>query len=258
MTVRENVSFGLKIRKFRKEDIKKKVDKLLDMMNLNAFSERKPGQLSGGQQQRVAIARALATEPKILLMDEPLNALDAKLKEYLRIELSLLFRRLGITTIYVTHDQIEAMAIADRIAVMNKGVIEQVDFPQKIYINPKTDFIAQFIGKINHLQGAVLNENGEYFIGIGRTRIPVKNPDAENGKAGVFIRPEDITIAADDDDSPGIIEANILQSVFMGDHCHINAEVAGQEFAFSVKNDKNLAPGALIRIKLDMSRLILL
>jgi putative spermidine/putrescine transport system ATP-binding protein len=258
MTVRENISFGLKIRKFKRKDIKTRVDKLLDMMSLNDFAERKPAQLSGGQQQRAAIARALATEPKILLMDEPLNALDAKLKEYLRIELALLFRRLGITTIYVTHDQIEAMAIADRIAVMNKGLIEQVDLPEKIYTSPKTGFIAQFIGRINRLQGAIVNENGEYFIGIGSTKIPIKTPDYEGGKTNVFIRPEDITIAADDEDCPGIIEANVLQSVFMGDHCHINADVSGQEFAFSVKNDKKPAPGALIRIKLDMSKLILL
>jgi putative spermidine/putrescine transport system ATP-binding protein len=228
------------------------------MMSLNDFAERKPAQLSGGQQQRVAIARALATEPKILLMDEPLNALDAKLKEYLRIELALLFRRLGITTIYVTHDQIEAMAIADRIAVMNKGLIEQIDFPQKIYTSPKTDFIAQFIGRINHLQGVILNENGECFIGIGNTKIPIKNQDYENSRTSVFIRPEDITIASDGENSPGIIEANVLQSVFMGDHCHINADVSGQEFTFSVKNDKKPAPGAPIRIKLDISKLILL
>jgi putative spermidine/putrescine transport system ATP-binding protein len=255
MTVRENVSFGLKLRKFKKQDIQARVDKLLDMMNLNDFADRKPVQLSGGQQQRVAIARVLAIEPKVLLMDEPLTALDAKLKEYLRIELALLFRRLGITTIYVTHDQMEAMAIADRIAIMNKGIIEQLDSPQEIYTNPKTDFVAQFIGKINRLKGSILNEKGACFMDIGTFRIPVKNPGG-GGENSVYIRPEDITVAETDDYSPGIIEAKVLQSVFMGDHCYINADVAGQKFSFSVKNDRKPESGEVIRIKLDIEKLI--
>jgi putative spermidine/putrescine transport system ATP-binding protein len=255
MTVRENVSFGLKLRKFKKDAIRAKVDKLLDMMNLNDYADRKPIQLSGGQQQRVAIARVLAIEPKVLLMDEPLTALDAKLKEHLRIELALLFRRLGITTIYVTHDQIEAMAIADRIAIMNKGVIEQLDTPQEIYTKPRTDFVAQFIGKINRLKGALVNENGACFMEIGAARIPVKNPGAQ-GESSVFIRPEDIRVATADD--TGVIEAEVLQSVFMGDHCHINAEVAGQPLTFSIKNDQKPESGAVIRIKLDTGKLILL
>jgi putative spermidine/putrescine transport system ATP-binding protein len=259
MTVRENIAFGLKLRKFKKADINDKVDKLLDMMSLSDFANRKPAQLSGGQQQRVAIARVLAIEPKVLLLDEPLNALDAKLKEYLRIELALLFRKLGITTIYVTHDQLEAMAIADRIAIMNKGVIEQLDTPQNIYIRPKTDFVAQFIGKINRLQGTIFSDNGEYFIDIGSTRIPVQHPSLGNGKdCAVFIRPEDITVVAPEDVSPGTIEAKVLQSVFMGDHCHINAEVSGQEFTFSVKNDQKPDRGAPIRIALNIAKLILL
>jgi putative spermidine/putrescine transport system ATP-binding protein len=257
MTVRENISFGLKLRKFKKQDIQTRVDKLLDMMNLNDFADRKPVQLSGGQQQRVAIARVLAIEPKVLLMDEPLTALDAKLKEYLRIELALLFRRLGITTIYVTHDQIEAMAIADRIAIMNKGVIEQLGLPQEIYTNPKTDFVAQFIGKINRLKGSILNEKGACFLDIGVFRIPVKNP-GERGENSVYIRPEDITAAETGDTSPGIIDAKVLQSVFMGDHCYINADISGQELSFSVKNDRKPESGETIRIKLDIDKLILL
>jgi putative spermidine/putrescine transport system ATP-binding protein len=257
MTVRENISFGLKLKKLKKKEIHDRVDKLLDMMNITEFADRKPIQLSGGQQQRVAIARVLAIEPKILLMDEPLTALDAKLKEYLRIELALLFRRLGITTIYVTHDQIEAMAIADYIAIMNKGVIEQLGTPQEIYTAPKTDFVAQFIGKINRLTGTMVKENGRIFLDIGAAKIPAR--DAAIGEEGsVFIRPEDIRVIKDGDTSPDLIESKVLQCVFMGDHCHINAEIAGQKLTFSVKNDQKLEAGETIRIRLDMDKLIFL
>jgi putative spermidine/putrescine transport system ATP-binding protein len=256
MTVRENISFGLKLKKLKKDEIHDHVDKLLNMMDLNDFADRKPLQLSGGQQQRVAIARVLAIEPNILLMDEPLTALDAKLKEYLRIELGLLFRRLGITTIYVTHDQIEAMAIADCIAIMNEGIIEQLGTPQEIYTAPKTDFVAQFIGKINRLTGTIVKENGT-FLNIGAAKIPVKNA-AIGEESSIFIRPEDISVVENNNVSPGIIESKILQCVFMGDHCHINAEIAGQKLTFSVKNDQNFEAGETIRIKLDIDKLILL
>jgi putative spermidine/putrescine transport system ATP-binding protein len=256
MTVRENISFGLKLKKLKKDEIHGQVDKLLDMMNLNDFADRKPIQLSGGQQQRVAIARVLAIEPKILLLDEPLTALDAKLKEYLRIELALLFRRLGITTIYVTHDQLEAMSIADCIAIMNEGVIEQLGTPREIYTAPKTDFVAQFIGNINRLTGTVVKENGT-FLDIGAAKIPVQNA-AIGEESSIFVRPEDISVAENNDVSPGVIESKVLQCVFMGDHCHINAEIAGQKLTFSVKNDQKFEAGETIRIKLDINKLILL
>ena len=190
MTVRQNIAFGLKLRKLPREQIEQKVQQLLDMMDLNPYAGKKPGQLSGGQQQRVAIARVLAIEPKVLLMDEPLTALDAKLKEYLRIQLGKQLRQFGITTIYVTHDQLEAMALADRIAIMNGGIIEQVDTPAAIYSRPQTDFVAQFIGKINQLPGTVHKRGDQTVVDTGFVHLPLPGqPGVPGGGPGESIPP---------------------------------------------------------------------
>jgi len=257
MTVRENITFGLKLRKKTKPEIKKKVNELLKMMDLEEFADRKPSQLSGGQQQRVAIARVLAIEPKVLLMDEPLTALDAKLKEHLRVELAILFRKLGITTIYVTHDQAEAMAIADRIAIMNKGVIEQIDTPEDIYTNPKTDFVVQFIGKINCLNGLVVNKDGKKYIDLGFKRIPYDG-QKEKDDIKVFLRPEDIALVSDEKESDCVIKACIQQSVFLGAYCHINAIADGQSISFDTTNTVKLKPGEIIKIEIDINKLIII
>ena len=256
MTVRENIAFGLKLHKTERAIIKARVDELLAMMDLEEYADHKPRQLSGGQQQRVAIARVLATEPKVLLMDEPLTALDAKLKEYLRIELALLFRRLGITTIYVTHDQLEAMAIADRIAIMNKGVIEQLDTPEEIYLHPKTDFVAQFIGKINRLTGKVVEGGGASYIDLGFTRIPYSGE--RRGEISVFLRPEDIALSSGEGGTEKGITACVEQSVFFGSFCHISACADGQKFSFETENSSHLSPGENICVEIDTDKLIYL
>ena len=257
MTVRENIRFGLKLRKKSKEYIRKKVDEMLELMNLMPFADKKPSQLSGGQQQRVALARVLAIEPTVLLMDEPLTALDAKLKEHLRIEMGLLFRRLGITIIYVTHDQIEAMAIADRVAVMSKGVIEQVDTPEKIYTSPATDFVVDFIGKINTLTGKVIEKGGEKYVDLGFITVPFpawKNNGMDNAK--VFLRPEDISLVNDEDEYHA--EAIVEQSTFLGSYCHILALINDQEIFFNGKNTQKLSKGDKIKLHIDTGKLIIM
>ena len=153
MNVRENIAFGLKMRKVPQEEQKKRVDRALEMLSLGGLGERKPGQLSGGQQQRVALARAIVTEPDILLFDEPLSNLDAKLRVQVRVEIREMQKRLGITSIYVTHDQDEALAISDRIVVMNQGRIEQIGDPHSIYLHPKTSFVAGLHRPREHLPG---------------------------------------------------------------------------------------------------------
>ena len=248
MTVRENIAFGLKIRKMPKRQIQEKVDSLLQMVNLTALADRKPAQLSGGEQQRVAIARVLAIEPKVLLMDEPLTALDAKLKEHLKIELSSLFRRLGITTIYVTHDQDEAMFMADRIAIINKGIIEQVGSPKQIYSAPATDFVAQFIGKINRVPGR-LDGKGHLDLGFIQLDYPSAHPA---GPVESYLRPEALNLAEEDD--PVTFEASVCQSIYLGKAQVLLVEAAGQIMQMEVDGAAAAPIGARLRLKLDASK----
>src|SRR5215216_5508430 len=157
MTVADNVAFGLRIAKTKKEEIKRRVESILELVGLGGMGKRYPFQLSGGQQQRVALARAVVTEPRLLLLDEPLSNLDAKVREQARIWLRDIQRRLGITTVYVTHDQAEALAMSDKIAVISAGRIEQFDAPQEVYDHPATRFVAEFIGATSFLKGKVVD-----------------------------------------------------------------------------------------------------
>jgi len=190
MTVYDNISFGLKLRKFPKEEIRKRVSWALELVGLKGFEDRYPEQLSGGQQQRVALARALVIEPQLLLLDEPLSNLDAKIRERLRGEIKRIQKELGITTIYVTHDQEEAMAISDRIAVMSVGKIEQVGNPLDLYYNPKNEFVAKFLGLSNILE--VNAEEGKAYV--GNLCFEVKT----EGRVKIFFRPENVYIEEGD------------------------------------------------------------
>lgn len=190
MTVYDNISFGLKLRKLSKEEIKRRVSWALELVGLKGFEDRYPEQLSGGQQQRVALARALVIEPQLLLLDEPLSNLDAKIRERLRGEIKRIQKELGITTIYVTHDQEEAMAISDRIAVMSVGKIEQIGNPLDLYYNPKNEFVARFLGLSNILE--VNAEEGKAYV--GNLCFEVKT----EGRVKIFFRPESVYIEEGD------------------------------------------------------------
>ncbi len=160
MTIYNNIAYGLKIRKLPKDEIKRRTEKVIELMQIKGMEDRVPAQVSGGQQQRVALARAVVIEPKVLLFDEPLSNLDAKLREYMRDELRSLQQRLGITSVYVTHDQSEAMAISDKVVLMNKGKIAQLGSPKDLYENPHSKFVANFIGKSNFVDCDII-ENKE-------------------------------------------------------------------------------------------------
>lgn len=197
MTVYENVAFGLNLKKVPKQEIRKRVKEMLELVQLSGFEKRKPAQLSGGQKQRVAIARALINNPKVLLLDEPLGALDLKLRKQMQVELKRLQRKLGITFVYVTHDQEEALTMSDRIAVMNGGVLEQIDTPDNIYEHPKTKFVASFIGESNVFEGVVSAKTREHCeVAVESGVIRAQTGDAEE-KERVFVsvRPEDIEYA---------------------------------------------------------------
>lgn len=232
LTVYENVSYGLKIKKVNKAELKEKTESVLSLMNLEALKDRNPSQLSGGQQQRVAIARAIITEPKILLFDEPLSNLDTKLRQYMRTEIRNLQQRLGITSIYVTHDQEEAMAISDQVVILNEGKIQQIGSPLDIYLNPVNSFVADFIGDSDILKASV-NEitEGSVKLNMEETVFQVKNDfDDEIQKDDVVncvIKPEFWSIA-----DQGNFLVEIVQSTYLGSHVEYVAQLGKQSFNF--------------------------
>lgn len=232
LNVFENVSYGLKIKKVNKAELKEKTENVLALMNLEGLKDRSPSQLSGGQQQRVAIARAIITEPKILLFDEPLSNLDTKLRQYMRNEIRSLQRRLGITSIYVTHDQEEAMAISDQVVIMNEGKIQQIGSPQEIYLNPVNSFVADFIGDSDILKASVDENAGENItLNIHDTIFQVKNePDylfQRDDVVNCVVKPEFWSI-----DDQGVFLVEIIQATFLGSHVEYVAQLGNQSFKF--------------------------
>jgi ABC-type Fe3+/spermidine/putrescine transport system ATPase subunit len=208
MTVWDNVAFGLKVRRRSREEIARRVETTLELVGLPALGKRYPQQLSGGQQQRVALARALVLEPRILLLDEPLSNLDAQLRIYMRSELTAIQRRVGITTVFVTHDQEEAMSIADRIAVMKAGVLEQMDSPEEIYARPATLFVATFIGTMNRLDAQV-DSDGWVRAGPFAARAPQEAGVPAGVPLVAGVRPEDLILSDGGEGVPARIESDI-------------------------------------------------
>ena len=194
MNVFDNVAYPLRIRGVPRQEMRERVLRALEIVHLQGLENRMPSQLSGGQQQRVALARAIVAEPKMLLLDEPLSNLDAKLREAMRFELKEIQRRLGITVVYVTHDQAEAMAMSDRIIVMNKGVIEQVAPPAEIYDRPKSRFVADFVGLVNFLEATVESADGTIRIGDDLV-LKVQLPEGSHQRVLAAVRPEHVRIS---------------------------------------------------------------
>ena len=220
MTVQANIGYGLRLRGTGAQQLKQTVGELIDLVQLKGLEHKRPAELSGGQRQRVALARAVAVKPKVLLLDEPLTALDAKLKMALRDELADLLRRLGVTTIHVTHDQQEALAIADRLAVMQSGKIIQVGQGEALYRHPKHTFVAEFLGRINRLQRTA-KDMTDGTVTLAHTAVPCpRGPWSE-----LFVRPEDIQLKPFVSSQP---EALITQRSFLGDRIHYRLEVVGQ------------------------------
>ncbi|HJV27254.1 MAG TPA: ABC transporter ATP-binding protein [Aromatoleum sp.] len=231
MTVRENLRFPLSVRKMPAADIDAKVKRALDMVQLSAFENRYPQQLSGGQQQRIALARALVFEPQLVLMDEPLGALDKQLREHMQLEIKHIHESLGVTFVFVTHDQGEALTMSDRIAVFNHGVIQQIDTPNALYENPTNAFVANFIGENNALDGKVLSsQDGVTVVALpDGTQLHARTGDA--GGAGsaalVSIRPERVSLARPDSTAENRLRATVLEQIYLGDHIRLRMQVAG-------------------------------
>ena len=192
MSVFNNVAYGLKARGVKKEELEDRVIEALKMVRMENLKDRSPNQLSGGQQQRIALARAIVIKPDVLLMDEPLSNLDAKLRIEMRTTIKKLQQNLGITTIYVTHDQEEALAISDRIGVMNHGIIQQIDDPETLYKKPANTFVANFIGTSNFIEGEILSKDGQKTLQLIKTVLPIQSRTQYEGKVNVSLRPEQI------------------------------------------------------------------
>jgi putative spermidine/putrescine transport system ATP-binding protein len=212
MTAIKNVEFGMQLHKVGAAERHERAGEMLELVGLSAHANKYAHQLSGGQQQRVALARALAIKPKVLLLDEPLSALDAKVRSRLRDEIRRVQLEVGTTTLFVTHDQEEALAIADRVGVMNKGRLEQLGPPTTIYSRPATPFVAEFVGLTNRLAGEV--RNGE--VEVRGARLPLVQPDTANGPAVALVRPENVSLAADGDMQAGPLVGTVIATSFLG------------------------------------------
>jgi len=247
LSVAGNVAYGLW---FRRGDRKRRVQELLALVGLSGFERRKPHELSAGQQQRVALARALAPEPRVLLLDEPLSALDAALRKDLRGELRALLGKLGVTALYVTHDQEEALALADRVAVMREGRIEQVAPPEELYTRPKTSFVASFLGRANLWPGRVVSVDGDRaVVEVAGERIPAERGEAEVGdEVFLFFRPEWVEVGV------GSLTAGIEGAEYLGDRWELRGRFRG--LPLSLVTTQRPRAGNTLRFAIPSARAI--
>ncbi len=231
MSVFDNVAFGLRMKNVLKDEIDQRVNEMLQLVQLKGFEKRKPGQMSGGQQQRVALARALVNHPAVLLLDEPLSALDVKLRKQMQLELKHLQRKLGTTFVYVTHDQEEALTMGDRIAVMNKGQIEQIGTPDEVYNHPKTRFVADFIGESNFFEGAARVQSGRITLPLNelqQIQAVNTNGHSDYAKLVLMVRPEKIKLLHDappTDTLHNQLVGEIRESIYLGTMHHYLIQV---------------------------------
>jgi len=244
MTIAENLAFPLQVRRMGKAEVEEKVRRALDMVQMGGseFTGRRPAQLSGGQQQRVALARALVFEPELVLMDEPLGALDKQLREHMQYEIKHLHERLGVTVVYVTHDQSEALTMSDRIAVFNDGVIQQLATPEDLYERPENAFVAQFIGENNKLDGTVTAFSGREarvrLDGAEEIAALAVNCEGVGARTMLSVRPERILIA--EPSAPNRLEGKVVELIYLGDHIRCRMEVAGcDDFIVKIPNSSH-------------------
>ena len=247
MTVEENLLFPLEVRRMPRDEARRRVAKVLEMVELPGFAGRRPAQLSGGQQQRVAVARALVFEPALVLMDEPLGALDKQLREQMQYEIKHIHENLGVTVVYVTHDQSEALTMSDRIAVFDDGVIQQLSTPDDLYERPQNSFVAHFIGENNTLHGTVTEvRNGECRVAVdggGEVSALAVNVDGVNTRTTLSLRPERAEIDPPSVDGLNTLEGRVEELIYLGDHIRTRLTVAGHDdFIVKVPNTHSHRP----------------
>jgi len=259
MTVEKNIAFGLKMKKFPKEEIQKRVTKMLDLVHLNGYEKRKPKELSGGEQQRVSIARGLINNPKVLLLDEPLSALDLKLRKKMQLELKQLQRKLGITFIYVTHDQEEALSMSDRIVVLKDGRIEQIGTPVEVYENPKSLYVADFLGEANVFKGKITDRNNKYTLVTMQDGSVLKCYEKQfnlEDMVSLVVRPENIKINVK---NKAFLRGKIVEQVYDGAFTKIHIKYEKQIVKSMISgNDKLHQVGDEVTISWDIEDAIVL
>jgi len=265
MNVYKNVSFGLEMKKFNKKEIDKRVKRALEMVDMEGFEERRPGELSGGQQQRIAMARALAFDPELLLFDEPLSNLDAKLRQNIRLELRTLQETTKKTTIYVTHDQQEALEISDRIILMNKGFIEQIGTPEELYDNPQSYFAADFIGSNNFIKGKVIDVTGDTkTIQSYENIFKVKTADKKfniGSEVIICIRPENLRLLTDNEPKDNVLPAEVAHKIYVGSLVVLQLKVKNisdnyLKMEINPSEAKHLKEGQNVKVYFSTSNLV--
>ena len=244
MTVAENLAYPLKVRKLAKTEIETKVQQALQMVRLGDFGSRRPGQLSGGQKQRVAVARALVFGPQLVLMDEPLGALDRQLREQMQYEIKHIHEQLGVTIVYVTHDQSEALTMSNRVAVFDSGIIQQISTPDDLYEHPENSFVAQFIGENNRLLGTVESMDDRYCLVKLDNGDVVKalavNIAGVGAPASLSLRPERVKVNLESEALENKISGQVEELIYLGDHIRTRARVAGHDdFVVKIPNDSD-------------------
>ncbi len=244
MTVRKNIGFGLKLKKWSKKDIEKRVDEMLELVHMKGLGDRTIDRISGGQQQRVALARALALGPKVLLLDEPLSNLDANLRVIMREEIRKIQEQIGVTTIFVTHDQYEAMSISNRLLVLKDGIIQQIGSPVEIYERPANEFIAGFVGYVNFLDGTIDAKNGNSFkisTSYGSFEIDSDRKDIKEGdQILAVVRPETMTLAIPNATSkPNSIKGIIQNQMYAGNHTKYTVKIGDKNINVDQHNPKD-------------------
>jgi len=250
MTAVQNVAFGMQLHKVGVAERRKRAGEMLDLVGLSAHANKFAHQLSGGQQQRVALARALAIEPKVLLLDEPLSALDARVRARLRDEIRRVQLEVGTTTLFVTHDQEEALAIADRVGVMNAGRLEQLGPPTVIYSRPATPFVAEFVGLTNRLPGEV--KGGE--VDVRGTRLPLVKPDTVDGPAIALVRPEAVSITSDGEILPGPLVGAVIATAFLGATSRVTVDLGDVIVLAQLPTSEAHALTAGTRVRLSLRK----
>ena len=248
MTARQNVAFGLQLHHVREVEAKRRAGDMLDLVGLSAQADRYAHQLSGGQQQRVALARALAIRPKVLLLDEPLSALDARVRARMRDEIRKVQLEVGTTTLFVTHDQEEALAIADRVGVMRSGRLEQLGRPTDIYARPATPFVAEFVGLTNRLPGTVRDGTVE----VRGQRLPLVQPDAAAGPAIALVRPEAVGVAASAGAEPGALVGTVIATAFLGATSRVTVDLGDITVLAQLPTSEASALPAGTRVRLTL------
>lgn len=259
MTVKENIAYGLKMHGYEKSEINERVEESLDLVDMPGHGEHRPSELSGGQQQRVSLARSLAYEPDILLLDEPLTGLDRVLREEMRGWLKQIQRETGVTTLYVTHDQEDALSMSDRVIVLNDGELQQIDYPEQIYESPENNFVAEFVGKSTMFAGEVANENDETVVYNDEKKIRVNNTGLQSGQeAALYVRPEDMKVNRQATNARNEFAGSVSNVANLGNRAEVTIDINGTRALAHTSRFPEMEVGDNVYVQFDPDQVIAL